>query len=182
MSLDRMALDRRDILTLAAVWVAALAAPAVGQEAEAPREPAAFYARLEARRGTGDGIFITRAELEMMDVRTVRSAISLRAREPFRTRGGEACRPAVYWDGLKLEERWDPNRSREARAPVRTLEGIEIYYADWMDLPLMLRGEECGGILLWTRPDLADADAGSTLLKAGLVLVLGVVFFLAVGS
>ncbi|MFW5947176.1 MAG: hypothetical protein ACOCUW_01680, partial [Gemmatimonadota bacterium] len=95
---------------------------------------------------------------------------------------GRTCAPAVYQDGTLTEERWDPYRSMVGRTPVDQVEGIEIYHADRMELPARYRRDPCGVILVWTRPVTGGGGTESTLVKLGLVVIAGLVFFLSVAN
>lgn len=142
-----------------------------------------YYERLEQWDGTGRGVFITRAELDTLDASTVGRAVRLVTPRRFRAReGSEPCRPPVYWNAIPMNERWHSFQSRAGRMPTDDVEGIEVYYADRMELPASYRDERCGVVLIWTPRGTSAEGRGSLLTKLVAVVAVGLLFFLAVGS
>lgn len=141
-----------------------------------------YYDRLERYGPIGRGIFITREDLDSLGARRVGPVVDVMVRRRFRDRDtGATCRPSVYWNGIRMTGLWDPVQSEAARIPTARIEGIEVYYASRMELPVEYLDEDCGVILLWSRPGQV-AGGGSTLLKLIVVLGAGVLAFLAVAN
>lgn len=142
-----------------------------------------YYERLERYEGTGLGVFITRARLDALGVPTVGRAVLLGARRTFRDRlHRRPCRAAVYWNGYRTGEAWDPVQSQAAMTSTSIVEGIEVYHADRIPMPPELDGERCGAVLIWTQPPTGSAIRGlpEIVLVAGLVLG-GLLLLLSVG-
>lgn len=161
------------------VVLAFLAAPGVvlGQD---DSEPAAdtvpsYMERIEENRRRDFGIIRVGAELEALGVSTVGGAVARMVP------GVIGCEPVVYWNGVRMLERWHPQRGVVAETPLARVHAIEIYLRDReARLPLEYREHECGAIALWVETASSE-DTTTTLAKLGLVLLAAVVFFLAVG-
>lgn len=111
-----------------------------------------YHRRAERNRELGRGVIITRAQLDSIPGGTVGHAINRHVTTRFRAGTGMRCSPAVYWNGMKIDDAWDPYRSNGAEIPVGSIEGIEVYFADRPGMPLEYIDESCGVILLWSRP------------------------------
>lgn len=142
-----------------------------------------YYERLEQWDGTGRGVFITREELDSLNAGTVGRAVRRVTPRRFRTReGSEPCRPPVYWNAIRMNERWHSVQSRAGRMPTADVEGIEVYYADRMEMPPTYRDERCGVVLIWSPRGASEESRGSLLAKLAAVVAVGLLFFLAVGN
>jgi hypothetical protein len=142
-----------------------------------------YYERLERYQGTGLGVFITRARLDSLGAPTVGRAVLLEARQTFRDRETRRpCRPAVYWNGYRTAEAWDPVQSRAGMTATAIVEGIEVYHADRILMPAELDHERCGAVLIWTQPPTGSAIRGlpEIVLVAGLALA-ALLLLLSVG-
>lgn len=104
-----------------------------------------YFSRIEPFRAAHIGRIYTRQDLEPMDAWSY--AQFMRREAPRIATPGRGCKPAVFWDGSRVEP--------EDLLPISDVEGIEFYRGFG---PAQLRfhnTEGCGVVLVWTRPAVA---------------------------
>lgn len=104
-----------------------------------------YFERIEPFRAAHIGKIYTRQDLEPMDVWSY--AEFMRREAPHIASPGRGCKPAVFWDGSRVEP--------EDLLPMSEIEGIEFYRGFG---PAQLRfhnPDGCGVVLVWTRPAVA---------------------------
>jgi hypothetical protein len=126
---------------------------------------AAFYERLEAGRRSGQGHFISRAEIEeFRPSRTTDLLRSVSGMRVDRSRGGRGdvvrmrggCIPAVYIDGTHIN-RMDARHSVDEYVVPSAIEGIEVYRGAGRSVGHYYDPRGCGVVLVWTqRGELVD--------------------------
>ena len=172
-------------------WLIAVAALAAGpvaaaaQEAERSDTVPEYLERIRANRATGVGIALTRDDLMDLGVSDIGQAVDRVVRQPYRTRQGRECTPAVYWNGMKIADTYPGRDSMLGGTSLSGVLGMELYAQYWEGgVPSAFGFEECGVIALWVDNTAGGPDEGSTsmLAKVGLVLLAGVIAFLTVGS
>jgi hypothetical protein len=132
-----------------------------------PPDVQAFYDRLERGRRTGDGHYISRAEIEvafpsrptdllrsMAGVRVARGRAG--SGELVHMRGG--CIPSIYIDGAHIN-RFDTRLSLDDHVAAGSIEGIEVYRGSGRLVGHMHDPRGCGLILVWTRRGERDATS-----------------------
>ncbi len=143
-----------------------------------------YYRRLEHFGDAEPEIFITREELDSLGVSTIGRAVLLLGRGSSfpGTGGGGSCVPSVFWNGLRMFDRWHPFQSEAGRSSTAGVEGIELYPADHPREPMNVRDERCGSILIWTQPGPSQGGGLRDVLTAAVILVVGLLVFFTVGS
>ena len=158
-------------------------APVSAQEAQESRDSVpAYLHRIAESRQSGRGVTAVGTELDDLATRTVGRAVNRLVRQPFRTVEGRRCRPAVYWNGVRMAEAWHPEESTAGQTSLERVAAIEIYFADRDGgLPVDFLEHRCGVIALWV-PNPEGGGGGSALRRLALVVLAGIVFFLALGT
>ena len=168
--------------------VAALAAVpvgAAGQEAAPSDTVPEYLERIRENRASGVGIALTRDDLVELGVSDIGQAVDRVVRQPFRTRQGRECTPAVYWNGMKIAEAYPGRDSMLGGTSLSGVLGLELYAQYWEGgVPTAFGFEECGVIALWVDNAAGGPAEESTsmLAKVGLVVLAGIIAFLAVGG
>jgi hypothetical protein len=109
-----------------------------------------------SRRSSGQGHFFDREEIERKSPTRVLDLMYALPRsqvleEPggrrfvLRSAGGQ-CSPALFLDGVRVQNPWVLDS-----LPVATIEAIELYTGG-ATAPIEWRKDNCGTLLIWTRP------------------------------
>jgi len=129
-----------------------------GRSRQHPPDIEAFYQRLELGRRSGDGHFISRADMEgAHPARTTDLLRSVNGVQVVYRRGGRdtvvlmrgGCVPAIYIDGSFIN-RVDTRLSVDDHVAPGSIEGIEVYRGAGRAVGHFHDPRGCGLILVWT--------------------------------
>lgn len=146
-----------------------------------PPDITAFYERLERGHRSGDGHFISRADVESLHAaRTTDLLRSVSGVHVVYTRGGRdalvrmrgGCIPAIYVDGSHINK-VDLRLSLDQYVAARSIEGIEVHRGSGRAVAHMHDPSGCGLILVWTRR--GERDGSAPLRWKTVAVVLGAV-------
>jgi hypothetical protein len=124
-----------------------------------PPDIEAFYARADRGRRSGDGRFITRADVEraypsrttdLLRVVGGIQVVRVRGAHGYQVRMRGGCVPALYIDGAFIN-RFDTRASLDDYVDPGSIEGIEVYRGTGRAVGHLHDPRGCGLILIWTQ-------------------------------